>query len=193
MAEEIPELAFELGFDLDVHPIQGVRDGVFPLQLALVNDGEDAVISPFDPSKVRQDYRLSFRVYDFSYPAPGLPTPSLSALQILFTSATSVSVPMSPFTQPQLATTAFVGPDVESIAFGEKVRFGWEVQWTDDSGETVTDFRLERAGRFNFRALLTVGIPEEMAKFYRADPEMVVGDPAGLQRSAHSPPATVRR
>ena len=187
-------LAFELGFDLDVNPVLGVRDGVFPLQLALVNDDvngdppEPAVISPFDPSVVHMGDSLSFRVYDFSDPAAAVPPePSLCALQILFTSATSESVPISPFeiggaTRPQLATTnlELLPSPVSSVAFGDKVRFGWEAKWdVSPASPPVPALDLDNDGRFKFRALLTVGIPNQMAMFYRSDPEMVVGDPAG--------------
>lgn len=199
-------LAFELGFDLDVPAVQGVRDGVFPLQLALVNDDVDgsppgpAVISPFDPLMISKGYFLSFRIYDFTDPdgpSEG-DLPSLSALQVLFTSATPTNTEFSPFviddeTQAQLATTCFLQDPTNSVAFGTGVRCGWEAQWSI-SNEIVTAFELMNCGRFNFRALLTVGVPGQVAKFYRTDPEMVIGDAGGgPERTVHSTPATARR
>ncbi len=177
-------LAFEIGFDWDIHPIQGVRDGVFPLQLCLVDDaGSGTVISPCNPSSVETGDTLLFRVYDFTdpdSPSAGLPEPS--ALQVLFTSASTIESPEPPFSpvkdgdQPlaQLVATDFDDDDVrQSIAYGAQAP-GWTVRWSDVA-ETV----LQEPGRFKFRALLTVGISGEMARFYRADPEMVIGNPGG--------------
>ena len=183
-------LAFELGFDWYVHPILGVRDGVFPLQMFLVNDDSGTVISSCDPSQVQTQDVLSFRVYDFTaWPAGVPPVASPDTLQVLFTSATTVAGETQPHFSPvklpngnqvaQMAATSpmlVTAPPSTSIAFTSAVA-GWTVQWstTNPAPEDVT---LEQSGRFNFRALLTVSPPDEMAKFYRADPEMVIGDPA---------------
>lgn len=176
-------LAFELGFDWNVPPIQGVRDGVFPLQMALVRDGTPGqVISPYDPSVVQVGSTLCFRVYDFTDAAhlPGVGSPSLEVLQVLFTSATTVEPPpgepsrFSPVKDPdgnpvaQMFSTGFTAPSRSSIAFD--VKTGWDV--TMNLGSEVL---FSQDGRFNFRALLTVAFPGQMARFYRADPEMVIG------------------
>ena len=172
-------LAFELGFDWNIHPIQGVRDGVFPLQVCLVDDGSGTVLSPCHPSAVEVGDTLLFRVYDFTDPESlpaGSPVPS--AVQILFTSASTIESPAPPFSPvvvdglqlAQLAATSFDSTGVRpSIAYGAEAP-GWKVEWSQGA-EAV----LQQSGRFKFRALLTVGIPGEMARFYRADPEMVVG------------------
>ena len=179
MKVEVHELAFELGFDLDAHAVQGVREGVYPLQLALVKDGTSpSVISPYNPAMVHQRDVLKFRVYDFTSPGSIEPSSSLFALQVLFTPATPTNTEFSPFefdgaVQTQLATTSFSESPANSVAFGP-VRAGWNVEWSVGSA-----LKIKNAGRFNFRALLTVGLPGQIARFYRADPEMVVGDPAG--------------
>lgn len=173
------KLAFELGFDLDAHAVQGVREGVYPLQIALVTDGKSpAVISPYNPAMVHKRDFLSFRVYDFTSPGSIEPSSSLYTLQVLFTPATPANTEFSPFefdgaVQTQLATTSFSESAANSVAFGP-VRAGWDVEWS-----VGTALEIKNPGRFNFRALLTVGLPKQIARFYRADPEMVVGDPAG--------------
>lgn len=176
-------LAFELGFDWNVHPIVGVRNGVFPLQVSLVDDNNGTVLSPSHPSAAKVGDTLLFRVYDFTDPdhlSAGSPEPS--ALQVLFSSASTVTSPEPPFSPvvidenplAQLAATSFNPNNVPpSIAYGADAN-GWKVEWN-----LGADIVLQQPGRFNFRALLTVGITGEMARFYRADPEMVVGDAGG--------------
>lgn len=175
-------LAFELGFDWNTHPIQGVRDGVYPMQIFLVDDDSKTVISSCDPSKLKSSDVLKFRVYDFTaLPAGEPPVASPGTLQILFTSATTVpgqtQPPFSPVKDSggnqvaQMAATSFKSVGASgSVAFTGSAVNGWEVEWTG-----VTTVTLQQIGRFNFRALLTVSVPGEMARFYRVDPEMVIG------------------
>ncbi len=178
-------LAFEIGFDWNIHPIQGVRDGVFPLQLCLVDDaGEGTVLSPCHPSAIEPGDTLLFRVYDFTdYGSPPEASPEPSALQVLFTSASTIVSPPPPFSPvvdddgmplAQLASITFPQTAVRpSIAYGVEAP-GWAVEWS-----IGVDAVIQQPGRFKFRALLTVGTTGEMARFYRVDPEMVVGDPGG--------------
>lgn len=182
-------LAFELGFDWDVPPFIGVSDGIFPLQVVLVNDGDLAnpddrfVISPSHPSNVRAGDTLRFRVYDFSASVPTVDPPSPTALQVLFTSATSNDTdPISPFEvngvpQAQWASLDFFPTAGESVAFD--VGSGWIAADAGPLTAATGRLTIERDGRFKFRALLTVGIPGEMARFYRVDPEMVIGPQGG--------------
>ncbi len=178
-------LAFELGFDWNVPPTEGVRDGVFPLQVFLVDDGSRSVISSCNSSQIETTDVLSFRVYDFTLPdaaqADGSKGRAPFALQVLYTRAV-VSIegaplpPFSPFEEDgepvaQLATTLFAAPASQSsIAFGAGAVAGWDVEWP--GGDSI----LKLPGRFKFRALLTVAAPGQVAKFYRVDPEMVIGD-----------------
>ena len=176
-------LAFELGFDWNTHPVIGVRDGVYPLQVCLVRDarGEEpaAVISPCNPAEVKAEDELEFRVYDFTDYSPYKdrpPAPRPMALQVLFTSGSEGQTVFSPVIQPPgevLPVLTSVSFDLDrapkSIAYG--VSIGWTVEWSNTT-EVVT---LGSLGRFKFRALLTVGVPNDMARFYRVDPEMVVG------------------
>ncbi len=179
-------LAFELGFNWDVPPIIGVRDGVFPLQLVLVNDDDSAVISPCDSSVLTKGDELRFRVYDFTdpttYPSPARPLPNV--LQILFTSAGSgplspILVGQPPIQLPHLAAVSFVDdpPPTPSIAYiiGTSSVPGWDVLWQGLAPQPQDLMNLAQAGRFKFRALLTAGIPGEMTRFYPVDPEMVIG------------------
>lgn len=173
-------LAFELGFDWNTYPIQRVRDGVFPLQLALVEGTAPTgvLVSPFDCSAQVGD-TLCFRVYDFTDSALD-PAPTPQVLQVLFTSAVNHPdaadpPPFSPVKVgddqlAQLTGTDFKKSSPTSVAFGSTA-MGWNVELS--LGPDVT-FRQD--GRFQFRALLTVAIPGEMARFYRTDPEMVIGD-----------------
>ena len=179
-------LTYELGFDGNANAIEGVRDGIYPLQVYLVADEERKVISACNPDQIRRSDRLSFRIYDFSDPAAKRPhgmTPV--TLQILFTRATKsddgeVKPPFSPIVEnglplAQLATTTFtpLPEPTGSIAFGKAALAGWEVEFPN------VDLLLQHTGRFDFRALLTVGIPGEVARFFRVDPEMVIGDDDG--------------
>lgn len=179
-------LAYELGFDGNANAVEGIRDGVYPLQVYLVTDDEKKVISACNPAQIRRSDRLSFRVYDFSDPAAKRPlgmTPV--TLQILFTRATktedgATKPPFSPILKDglplaQLATTTFtpVPAATESIAFGQAALAGWVAEFPG------AHLLLEHTGRFDFRALLTVGIPGEVARFFRVDPEMVIGDDDG--------------
>lgn len=181
-------LAFELGFDWDIPPIIGVRDGVFPLQLALVDDDRRVVVSPYDSSVLQAPGQLCFRIYDFTDPAtygdPDLPRPVPNVLQVLFTSATSGGDPFSPVLDKacipcaQLAAMSFDNEDTpKSVAYiiGDSPVPGWKVRWFLD-GSLRDSIALGQSGRFKFRALLTVGIPGQMVSFYRIDPEMVIGD-----------------
>jgi hypothetical protein len=176
--KRMSKLAFELGFDWNVNPIQGVRDGVFPLQWSLVNDDLEppAVISPFNSLNVGDT--LSFRVYNFSALVPSDP-PTPTVLQVLFSSATaSENGPFSPLEFDEIEqgslATVFFGQSVDpSVAFGGGALGGWTAESIDRS---AVDFvTLANPGRFNFRALLTVVKPREQARFYRIDPEMVIG------------------
>lgn len=183
-------LAFELGFDWDTPPIIGVRDGVFPLQLALVDD-DGGVVSPYDSSVLQAPGQLCFRIYDFTDPAtyrdPSRPVPNV--LQILFTSATSGGGPFSPVLdgsgtpRAQLAAMSFDKENTQaSIAYniGGSAVPGWTALWPlDESQPLQGSIALGQFGRFKFRALLTVGIPGQMVRFYRIDPEMVIGDAGG--------------
>jgi hypothetical protein len=175
--EQQMELTFELGFDWNSPAVQGVRDGVYPLQVFLVDDRENSVISPCNPAQVGLNAKLGFRVYDFTDPRAGSPGGAAPAtLQVLFTRATSLGdPPFSPILRngapvAQLTSTSFASPARDSIAFGAAAVAGWDVKWPDG------DVRLDQGGRFKFRALLTVSVPGEMARFYRVDPEMVIGD-----------------
>lgn len=175
-------LAFELGFDWNVPPTEGVRDGVFPLQVFLVDDGKKGVISSCNAAQVETTDTLAFRVYDFTETAPGESTDAAPvALQVLFTRAVSPGEgleppPFSPIEEggnqvAQLATTVLTPTATQSIAFGDGVVAGWQVKWPGEG-----DLVLRKQGRFKFRALLTVAVPGQVAKFYRVDPEMVIGD-----------------
>lgn len=171
------DLTFELGFDWHTPPVEGVRDGVYPLQVFLVDNGDAAVISSCNSAQVKRSDGLTFRVYDFTDPQASEPTGAAPVtLQILFTRATTLGdPPFSPIQDEgkpvaQLAATEFTSPAKASIAFGAGAAGGWNVKWPGG------DVRLEQAGRFKFRALLTVAVPGEMARFYRVDPEMVIGD-----------------
>jgi hypothetical protein len=171
------ELTFELGFDWSSPAVEGVRDGVYPLQVFLVDDRENAVISPCNPAQVGLNAKLGFRVYDFTDPRASAPAGAAPVtLQILFTRATTdLEAPFSPVLRggapvAQMASTSFAATAKDSIAFGAGAVAGWHVEWPDG------DVLLEQGGRFKFRALLTVAVPGGMARFYRVDPEMVIGD-----------------
>lgn len=181
------KLAFELGFDWMVNPVIGVRDGVYPLQVHLVDDDEGKMISACNPDDVPVGSGLRFRVYDFSHQIAD-PRATPKVLQILFTSATSDrNDPISPVKidgapQGQWAATTFRRCEHPSIAYPAKS--GWEAVWADGSAELP----LSSEGRFSFRGLLTVETPGDTARFYRIDPEMIVGG-AGPDTVC---PATVR-
>ena len=131
-------LTYELGFDGNANAIEGVRGGIYPLQVYLVADEEHKVISACNPDQIRRSDQLNFRIYDFSDPAAKRPhgmTPV--TLQILFTRATKsddseVKPPFSPIVEnglplAQLATTTFtpLPEPTGSIAFGKAALAGW--------------------------------------------------------------------
>lgn len=172
-------LAFELGFDWQVKPVVGIRDGVYPLQMCLVDDDERQVISPCNAEQVTVGSALRFRVYDFTYQARE-PGPRPTVLQALFTAGTTdPGDPFSPIeidgqSRAQWAATVFRRSEIPSLAFG--VASGWEALWAGEViGGEIAELPLSRSGRFEFRGLLTVEALGEMARFYRIDPEMVVG------------------
>ncbi len=111
------ELTFELGFDWNAPAVEGVRDGVYPLQVFLVHDSDSAVISSCNSAQVKTNRQLTFRVYDFTDPKAGEPTGAAPVtLQILFTRATTIgNPPFSPILAngapvAQLASTQFPSP-----------------------------------------------------------------------------------
>ena len=63
------------------------------------------------------------------------------------------------------------GSDHRSIAFG--VEGGWQAEWKAPLPNPVS---LGAAGRFELSAMLTVANPGQPARFYRSDPEIVIGD-----------------
>lgn len=180
---------FDFGFDWNAKPILGVRDGVFPLQLYMVNVVSNSVLSPSNPSDLCQNDKLYVRVCDFTdveggqWPQGEAPIPL--ALQVLFTSDVDPvpgqeSPPFSPFQDSkknqvsQFVFTQFLAASNPSPGFGSALVNKWRAS-IHGGYESWT---MQNSGRFKFRALLTVGVPGQPAKFFRIDPEMVVG-PAG--------------
>ena len=130
-------LAYELGFDWNAQPIIQARDGLYPLQICMVNDDEREATSPCSSSTIGVDDNLTFRVYDFTNyegSPPGHP-PIPNCIQVLFTSAKGESTTFSPFNNggvqlAQLASKNFTQQNpVESIAFGEAAALGWTFDW----------------------------------------------------------------
>ncbi|MCH9648654.1 MAG: hypothetical protein K0U98_10470 [Deltaproteobacteria bacterium] len=188
-------LAFELGFDWNVPPLEQDLSVMFPLQLCLVNDDEGTVISSCNPRAIGCDDALRFRLYDFTDPKqqPEARSPSPQTLQAFFTSAQEDvrKPPYSPILlagEPQslLTSVSFTGGEAESVA-GYPALAGWEVEWNGIPNRLPL-----AAGRFELRVMLTVLIPGLMPRFYRVDPEMVIGDPSGAPKET-SPPESVRR
>ncbi len=180
------KLAFELGFNWHTQPVVSVRDGVYPLQLNLVNDSMSPkagglLISAGNPKHLHTACDLEFRVYDFSdwSAEPTADKPRPISLQVLFTSAVGEGENFSPVVVepkdsstmvPTLVSTIFKPSTVPSVSYG--IGSGWSAVWPGDRSLV----HISNAGRFKFRALLTVGPLNDMARFYRVDPEMVVGD-----------------
>ena len=176
-------LAFELGYDWNVPPAIGVRDGVYSLQACLVDDDNEKVISPcYCDSEgtwsVQVKDSLYFRVYDFTdysgSPPNNHPVPTCMQLLCSSTDKTGNLTPFCSKGDPvaQQAATYLTELDPQqSVAFAGTASFGWQVHWQ-------TPY-LGFSGRFNLRKLLTVAIPGEMARFYHSDQEMVVGFVAG--------------
>jgi hypothetical protein len=188
------DLTFELGFDWNMPSSENALGVVYALQMYLVKNDPDpnksAVISPCNSSKINTGDTLGFRIYDFtgSPSAPAGTEPR--ALQVLFATAVDQQpANISPIlvagkALPQLATTDFGVPQQNptSIAYGDVAR-GWDVTTL----LPLSELRLSESGRFEMRAMLTVSVPGQMARFYRVDPEMVVGGsgtPGSLGRTA---------
>ncbi len=172
---------FELGFDWNMPPSGSALEVLYALQMSLVDDDNSEVLSPCHSSKLNVDDSLSFRIYDFTG-SPAAPTTAVpAAMQILFCWATDNHNIFSPIDisqglqLPQLVTTEFVqipavGNMVSSISYGDVSR-GWTATTTPASPLTLAN-----AGRFELRAMVTVADPGVMARYYRVDPEMVIGD-----------------
>jgi hypothetical protein len=176
------KLVFELGFDWNVPPLEQDLSVMFPLQLCLVNDDARNVISSCNPEAIECGDTLGFRLYDFTdpelRPAAGPPTPR--TLQAFFTSAEKDirKPPYSPILlagQPEtlLTSVTFSGGNAQSVA-GYPAQAGWHIEW-----EGLPDRLPLASGRFELRVMLTVLIPGLMPRFYRVDPEMVIGGPLG--------------
>lgn len=188
-------LAFELGFDWNVPPLEQDLSVMFPLQLCLVDDDQRTVISSCNPQAIQCTDTLTFRLYDFTEPQqrPEAGSPVPQTLQAFFTSAEDDirKPPYSPILlagQPQslLTSVSFSGAKVESVA-GYPASLGWDVEWNGIPNRLPLT-----AGRFELRVMLTVLIPGLMPRFYRVDPEMVIGDPSGAPKET-PPLARVRR
>ena len=173
--------SFEMGFDWNVPPSGGALEIIYALQMCLVDDQEGVVISPCNASKLKIGDTLSFRLYDFTDPAEPAPANALpQALQVVFAWATNDKSSFSPFQDegsqlPQLATTQFVAippvnNGVTSVAYG-KVGRGWDVTMSP-----ALPLNFENAGRYELRAVVTLALPGVMARFYKIDPEIVIGD-----------------
>ncbi len=182
---------YELGFDWNMPDSESSLGVIFPLHMALVKKAqatgeEDKLIWPCHGSQVKTTDTLAFRILDFtgSPSAPAGTEPR--ALQVLFTPAARDTeegpAPFSPILDAQnlqvpiLATTDFhlESANALSAAYGAVER-SWSVAW-DVRASPHQSWLLSNVGRFELRALLTVAAPDEMARFYRVDPEMVVDD-----------------
>lgn len=181
-------LTFELGFDWNMPPSEQSPGFVFPLQMYLVdNAAGGSVVSACHPGAIsagdaaanppNPPDTLDFRVYDITDPGPSGAEPQ--ALQVLFSTAVNEqNDPFSPIKVgvdtpvSQLATTD-IPPlnitDTPSIAYGTNATCGWNVSISPSPLE------IRQVGRFELRAMVTLVVPGEMARFYRIDPEMVVG------------------
>ena len=173
-------LAFEFGFDWNTNPSIRFRAGVFLLQIYMVDIDDDRLRSIANPSDLRVEDLLRFRIYDFTSQAgAGNASPQPTALQLLFTAgaqtegSTSDRI-FSPFVDsdgnqvPTLIFTEFSEIEEPSRAYG--VSSGWQA-----SAGGVDQYELHNPGRFELRALLTLSEPGQPGRFYEVDPEMVVG------------------
>lgn len=189
-------LAYELGFDWNVPPLEQDLSVMFPLQLCLVDDDKGSVISSCNPRAIQNTDSLVFRLYDFTdreqRPVAGPPTPR--TLQAFFTSAENDvrEPPYSPILiegEPQtlLTSVTFSESEIQSVA-GFPASAGWKIGW-----EGLPDRLPLVSGRFELRVMLTVLVPGLMPRFYRVDPEMVIGDPLGIPKAPPSPSEITRR
>lgn len=162
---------FEVGFDWSSPP---TMNGLYyPLQICLV-DTSGTVFVPTNPNWLKLGDTLSFRVYDITaYPSEA---PRPRVLQVLFSAGSSdESAPFSPILVRGQQESLFASMDLQRTSTGSvafSVDSGWLANWT----HAVTPLTFELPGRFELAVALSVVNPGEMARFYRVDPEMVIGD-----------------
>ncbi|MCG8462629.1 MAG: hypothetical protein MI919_40610 [Holophagales bacterium] len=179
------ELAYDFGFDWNVPPSASYRGGVYPLQLGLSDLTQDCVRSFCNGDDNPVGSSVRFRVFDFSPRAAGGGSGSEAApkpfsLQVLFTAGTegeqgqtfSPVLDGSGQQQPQLLFTEWRALETTYNKVYGNVS-GWLA--VDPVGAEHLTATLANSGRYKLRAMLTVGIQGQAARFYRIDPEMVVG------------------
>jgi hypothetical protein len=169
MEKDMSHFTFELAFDWKVKSKDGGVGRIYPLQANLVTNGQ--VISTAHVSQIKPQDTLDFRIYDISQTPVSAVEPK--CLQVLFDNATvGVIDPFTPFgstpTQvPSLTFTVF-GPSEEAtptVAYAPGIP-GWNVPGSHQT--------LDNSGRFELRMLLTVAVPDKIAKFYFVDPEVII-------------------